>query len=95
MSVLTDEQLRTQAQQIKNETSRRANTAVRVGTMLENLVDSKLNGIQGLTPWDFSSSGENPGDYPTDTSKVYEVTDDSVMPAGTWLAWNGTAWRTK
>lgn len=48
-----------------------------------------------LEEWDFATSGASPGDFPADTTKMYEITDDSVYPSGTWMAHNGTAWRTK
>ena len=40
---LTDVQLNTEAAVIKNETTPGANTATRVGTMLENIIDNKIN----------------------------------------------------
>ena len=43
MSQLTDNQLTTEANVIKNETASNANTATRVGTMLNDVIDSKIN----------------------------------------------------
>lgn len=40
---MTDAQLLTEAQEIKNETNPNANTHTRVGIMLENLVNNKVN----------------------------------------------------
>ncbi len=40
---LTDGQLNTEAGVIKDETTANANTATRVGTMLENIIDNKIN----------------------------------------------------
>jgi hypothetical protein len=96
MSQKTDVQLSEEAQQIKNETARKANTASRVGTHLQNLVDSKLNKQDGVfTRWNFATSGpaqEPPlgiGAYPTDLTKMYVAVDDSVLPANTWFVSDG------
>jgi hypothetical protein len=40
---ITDTQLNTEAGVIKDETTANANTATRVGTMLENIIDNKIN----------------------------------------------------
>lgn len=49
MAQLTDGQLTTEANVIKNETAEGANTANRVGTMLNDLIDSKLNNDDATT----------------------------------------------
>lgn len=43
-------------------------------------------GASSFLEWDFGTSGTNPGDYPTDESKIYITTDESVYPSGTWFA---------
>ncbi len=43
MAIKTDAQLTDQAEEIRDETDEDANTAVRVGTMLLDLIDSKPN----------------------------------------------------
>lgn len=43
MAQKTDEQLNAQATEIKNEDQRHANTALRIGTHLQDVVDSKAN----------------------------------------------------
>lgn len=43
MAQKTDAQLTTQAQEIRDETVTNANTALRVGTMLEDIIESKVN----------------------------------------------------
>ena len=55
MSQKTDSQLQTQALQIKSEVVEKANTAARVGTMLQDIIDSKANNDLLLTDWDMSS----------------------------------------
>lgn len=45
--------------------------------------------------WDFATSGVSPGDFPTDQTKIYVATDDSVYPAGTWFGYGGTQWWNK
>lgn len=105
MSVLTDEQLRVKALQIKNETTRKANTALRTGTLFEDIVDSKPNVAGGAgipTNWNFATSGpaQDPplaiGAYPTDLTKQYYATDDSVEFQGTLFWSNGAGgWNRK
>lgn len=43
-------------------------------------------GSSSFIEWDFATSGVSPGDYPTDVTKIYITTDESVYPSGTWFA---------
>jgi hypothetical protein len=46
------------------------------------------------TLWNFATSGTNPGDDPTDLTKMYFISDDSVVPRGTLMWWDavGSEW---
>lgn len=46
MAIKTDSQLLTQALQIKSEVVENANTAIRVGQMLQDIIDSKSNVVE-------------------------------------------------
>ena len=72
MSSKTDAQLSTEAQQIKNETAKKANSASRVGTHLQNLVDSKVNKNSLVKDWAFPD-----GAFPTERGVIYVSTDDT------------------
>ena len=53
-------------------------------------------GAVSFLEWDFATSGVSPGDYPTDETKIYITTDESVYPLGTWFAKNSAGgWWTK
>jgi hypothetical protein len=80
MSQKTDEQLSTQAQEIKNETARKANTATRVGTHLQDVIDSKVNKSSLVQEWGFPAAA-----WPTDRGVLYVATDatEAVLPVNT------------
>lgn len=58
MSQLTDTQLTTEANIIKNETSADANTATRVGTMINDVIDSKINNDKISIDGTFASNSD-------------------------------------
>lgn len=52
--------------------------------------------FSALDDWNFATSGPSPGDFPTDQTKIYIVTDDSVYPSGTWIGYtSSTGWTAK
>lgn len=53
-------------------------------------------GATAFGEWNFATSGTNPGDFPTDQTKIYIVLDDSVYPSGTWIGYtSSTGWTAK
>lgn len=55
------------------------------------LIDKSV--FVGTTPfilWNFATSGAAPGDYPSDLTKVYVSTDNSVVPENTWFVSDGS-----
>lgn len=48
---------------------------------------ANLGGGTPVTLWDFSAHGSA---YPTDLTKIYIATEDSVLPLGTWFFSNGS-----
>lgn len=53
-------------------------------------------GVTAFGEWNFATSGPSPGDFPTDQTKIYIVTDDSVYPSGTWIGYTATTgWTAK
>jgi len=49
MTQLTDLQLKQLSTVVKTETASKANTALRIGTLFENIIDSKTNNLSGST----------------------------------------------
>ena len=83
MSEKSDAELLAQAEEIKDETIKGANTAERVGQLFVDIVDSKKSKAGsggGLVRWNFSSNG---GLFPTDPDTTYVATDSSVYPENT------------
>jgi hypothetical protein len=93
MARKTYAQLSTQAQQIKVETISKANTANRVGIMLQDLIDTLFNNGSFIPNWDMSTnlmpSGSLRGDKwygingPTTTITVLIDGVPQVIPNGT------------
>lgn len=52
-------------------------------------------GFSAFGEWDFATSGPSPGDFPTDQTRIYVITDDSVYPSGTWIGYSGGQWWNK
>ena len=82
MSQLTDTQLTTEANVIKDETVEKANTATRVGTMLDNIIDSKINNDKIST--DGTLSGDSDTELPSE--KAVKTYVDSKMPYKVYTA---------
>lgn len=70
MAQKTDEELLIEASVIKNETAAGANTANRVGTMLEDIIDSKVN-TQNVNSNTFIVDLSE-GDYTMTSEGIYE-----------------------
>lgn len=92
MSRKTYSQLSVQAQQIKIETLAKANTANRIGTMLQDLIDTLFNNGSFIPNWDMSTdtlpSGTLKGDRfygingPTEDLTILVDGAPQVIPNG-------------
>jgi hypothetical protein len=93
MSRKTYSALSTQAQEIKTAVTSRSNTATRVGTMLQDLIDTLFNNGSFIPNWDMSTnllpSGSLRGDKwygingPTTTLTVTMDGSPQAIPNGT------------
>jgi len=81
MSVLTDAALTAEAATIQNETASNANSADRVGTMLTDIIDSKVN-VDKMTYTSFQFTVSNSGGTYTSTTRQ----NNSVGTTFTFLA---------
>jgi hypothetical protein len=81
---MNDSQLLTEAGVIKNETATGANTATRVGTMLENIVDNKINDDKISIDGTFTANSDTliPSQKAAKTYVDGEITNVSIQVAG-------------